>query len=107
MARLVWTASALDDLEGIAEYIDLSNPPAAKNLVRTVFDKVARLKKHPESARVPPELAGLNYREVVAPACRIFYRFDGDKVLVLHVMSQERDLRKFLLSNEPDRNSSN
>ena len=107
MARLVWTASALDDLEGIAEYIDLSNPSAAKKLVRTVFDKVSRLKKHPESGRVPAELAGLNYREVVVPPCRIFYRVDGDKVLILHVMREERDLLKFLLANGQKSNSPN
>lgn len=104
MAEIVWTEPALDDLEDIAEYIALSNQPAAKRLVQTVFDKVARIEKHPESGRVPEELSGMFYREVVVPPCRIFYRVEDDQVFILHVMRQEQDLRKFLLKNEQGNN---
>jgi len=54
----------------------------------------------PESGRIPPELEHLNYREVVASPCRIFYKLEADKVFILYVMREERDLRKFLLSNK-------
>jgi len=40
----------------------------------------------------------LNYREVVVNPCRIFYKVDKDSVYILHVLRQERDLRKFLLT---------
>ncbi|MDT8422511.1 MAG: type II toxin-antitoxin system RelE/ParE family toxin [Desulfuromonadales bacterium] len=106
MARLVWIEPALADLEEIAEYIALSNLPAAKKLVRSVFAKVSRLKEHPASGRIPEELAGMNYREVVVPPCRIYYRIDDGQVFILHVMRQEQDLRKFLLKSEPDDNES-
>jgi len=105
MAEIVWTEPALDDLEAIAEYIALDNLPAAKGLVQAVFHKVARLEAHPESGRIPPELKGLNYREVVVPACRIFYRIEAEQVFILHVMRQEQDLRKFLLKNEQGTNT--
>ncbi|MFQ3324985.1 MAG: toxin ParE1/3/4 [Pseudomonadales bacterium] len=39
----------------------------------------------------------LNYREVNINPCRIFYKIDSDIVYILHVMRQERDLRRFLL----------
>ncbi len=100
MARLVWTEPALDDLEEVAEYIALSNLPAAKKLVQAVFSKTSRLEKHPQSGRVPPELKGLNYREVVVPPCRVFYRAEKEQVFILHVMRQEQDLRKFLLAHD-------
>jgi len=97
MAEVIWTSPALDDLNDIAEYIAISNIPAAKELIRKVFDKISRLENHPESGKKPLELINLNYREVNVNPCRIFYKVDNDKVYILHVMRQERDLRRFLL----------
>ena len=100
MAQIIWTEPALDNLNDIAEYIAVSNPYAAKQLVVNVFGKVQRLEQFPDSGRVPVEISNLNYREVVVNPCRVFYKVDRDSVYILHVMRQERDLRKFLLSTE-------
>ncbi|PKG37226.1 type II toxin-antitoxin system RelE/ParE family toxin [Psychromonas sp. Urea-02u-13] len=97
MAEIIWTNPALEDLNDIAEYIALSNLQAAKALVAKIFDKIERLEQFPESGKKPIELTTLNYREVVVNPCRVFYKIDSDKVFILHVMRQERDLRKFLL----------
>jgi toxin ParE1/3/4 len=105
MAEIVWTQPALDDLEEIAEYIALDNLPAAQGLVQAVFDKLVRLESYPESGRIPPELKGLNYREIVLPPCRIFYKVEEERVFILHVMRQEQDLKKFLLKNEKSNNT--
>ncbi|WP_286268699.1 type II toxin-antitoxin system RelE/ParE family toxin [Thalassotalea hakodatensis] len=99
MAEVIWTSSALDDLNEIAEYIALSNLSAAKKLTQKVFDKISRLENHPESGKRPHELMNLNYREMNINPCRIFYKVDSDKVYILHVMRQERDLRRFLLQS--------
>ncbi len=99
MAEVIWTSPALDDLNGIAEYIALSNITAAKNLTRKIFDKISRLESHPESGKRPLELNNLNYREVNVNPCRIFYKVDSDKVYILHVMRQEQDLRRFILQS--------
>ncbi|HCM47383.1 MAG TPA: plasmid stabilization protein [Colwellia sp.] len=99
MAEVIWTSPAIDDLNRIAEYIALSNITAAKSLMRKIFDKILRLENHPESGKRPIELSNLNYREVVVNPCRIFYKVDSDKVYILHVMRQERDLRRFLLQS--------
>lgn len=99
MAEIIWTSPALDDLNDIAEYIAFSHILAANKLVQKVFDKVSRLENHPESGKKPQELINLNYREVNVNPCRIFYKVDGDKVYILHVMRQERDLRIFLLQS--------
>jgi toxin ParE1/3/4 len=99
MAEIIWTSPALDNLNDIAEYIALSNIDAAKKLIQKVFDKISRLEDHPESGKRPFELSNLNYREVNVNPCRIFYKVDSDKVYILHVMRQERDLRRFLLQS--------
>lgn len=93
MAQIVWTEPALNDLDAIADYIALESPTAAAELVRRVFAHVEQLAAHPESGSKPPELGRSRYRQIVEPPCRVFYRFDGDKVFVLYVMRAERLLR--------------
>ncbi len=78
---------------------------AAKELVSNVFDKVQRLEIFPESGRTPKETTQLNYREIVVNPCRIFYKVEVDtvfefKVYILHVLRQERELRRFLLDKK-------
>ncbi len=97
MARLIWSQPALLDLEEIAEYIALDNPPAASRYVRKVFSAVERLKRYPQSGRRPDELPATPYREVIVPPCRLFYRAEENTVFILHVTRSERLLRSFLL----------
>ena len=126
MARLIWAAPALADLDEIAEYIALDDRPAAARYVRQVFDTVDRLKRFPNSGRRPAELPDSRYREVVVPPCRVFYRTEGGgvympvrqrpgtdvseyaldrvdseirTVLILYVMRSERLLHTHLLDN--------
>ena len=94
MAEIVWTEPSLSDLEAIADYIALENPAAAAEFVKRVFDHVEQLADHPESGSRPQELGKSRYRQLVELPCRIFYRFDGHKVFILHVMRAERLLRK-------------
>lgn len=95
--RLIWTEPALLDLDEVAEYIALNNPPAASRYVRKVFDRVEQLEGHPLSGKKPPELSGTPYREIVVAPCRIFYRVEGEAVYILYLMRSERLLRSYLL----------
>lgn len=97
MAEVIWTEPALQELDAIAEYIALDNPAAASHLVEEIFNKTERLLDFPQSGRIPPELPNSIYREVVMPPCRIFYREEGGRVLILYVMREERQLRVFML----------
>ena len=99
MAEVIWTEPALQELDAIAEYIALDNPAVASHLVQEVFDKTERLEDFPQSGRIPPELPNSVYREVVVPPCRIFYREDDQRVLILYVMREERQLRAYMLGN--------
>ena len=94
MVEIVWTEPALANLDAIADYIAVENPHAARELVLRVFTHVEQLAEHPESGVAVPELGKSRYRQLVEPPCRVFYRFDGHRVIVLHVMRAERLLRK-------------
>ena len=99
MAEVIWTEPALQELDAIAEYIALDNPAAASHRVQEVFDKAERLENFPQSGRNPPELPNSVYSEVVVPPCRIFYREDEKRLLVLYVMREERQLRALMLES--------
>ncbi len=105
MVELTWTEPALSDLNEIAEYIALENPTAAGELVRRIFSAVERLEQHPTSGKIPDELEGRRYREVVSGPCRVCYRHLKGEVLILYVMRSERELRNFLLEDRDDRGS--
>jgi toxin ParE1/3/4 len=94
MAELIWTEPALSDLDAIADYIELDNPEAARGLVQRVFQHVEQLAKYPESGSRPRELRGLRYRQIVEAPCRVFYRYDGERVFILYVMRGEMRLRE-------------
>ena len=98
MAEVSWTEPALNDLDAIADHIALDDPKAARRLVRAVFRHVAMLAEHPQSGSRPSELRGWRYRQIFEPPCRVFYRYDGRRVFILHVMRGERKLRRRLLS---------
>ena len=99
MAQVVWSEPALNDLDAIADYIALDNPEAARQLVQRIFAHVGHLEDQPKLGSKLPELKGWRYRKIVEPPCRIFYREDAERVLILHVMRSERLLRPELLSD--------
>lgn len=99
MAEIIWSEPALSDLDAIADYIALENPAAAAELVKRIVGHVGQLAAHPESGSRPQKLKRSRYRQIVEPPCRVFYRYDGQRVFVLHVMRSERLLRKGRLAS--------
>jgi toxin ParE1/3/4 len=93
MARIAWTHRATADLNEIAAYIAFDDPNAALALVERIYSHVEQLERHPKSGSVPPELEGSQYRQIIEPPCRIFYRIERDTVFIVHVMRFERILR--------------
>ena len=97
MAEIIWTAEALNTLEEIAEYIAVSSETAASKLVVRVFEKTDRLEQFPKSGRLVEELREMAYREVIVNPCRVIYKIDNETVYILHVVRQERELRRFII----------
>jgi toxin ParE1/3/4 len=93
-APLVWTAPALDDLDDVAAWIALENESAAGALIERTLAAVERLRRFPNSGRRLPELPKSVYREVVVNPCRVIYRREGNRVLIVHVLRGERQLRR-------------
>ncbi len=98
MAEVIWSEPALADLGAIADHIALENPAAASELVQRELAHVEQLAEHPQSGVRVPELGRSRYRQLVEPPCRVFYRHEGTRVFIVHVMRTERLLRKARLS---------
>ena len=94
MAELIWTEPALSDLDAMADYIALDKPDAARQLVQRVFQHVEQLITQPESGSRPRELGRSRYRQIVEAPCRIFYRYDRERVFILHVRRGEMRFRE-------------
>ena len=106
MAQIIWTEPALNELNEIAEYIALDNFDAAQRLVRSSFKRIDQLRGHPKSGRQPPELPKTTiYREVIVGPCRIFYRLESEKIIIIYVIRSERTLRKFMLEDRAELSS--
>jgi toxin ParE1/3/4 len=93
MARIIWTEPALQDLDEIADYISLDKPAAASKFVQRVFARIEQLASHPKSGAVPAELKGTQYRQLVIPPVRIFYRTQDEVVYIIYIMRGERLFR--------------
>jgi len=103
VAHLIWTEPALDDLDALVGFIALDNPAAAGRLVRKVVESVERLETFPNSGRRPRDLPGTLYREIVVPACRVFYRVSGNTIYIVHAMREEQQVDRFLLGKREKR----
>lgn len=98
MAEIVWSEPALAELEAIADFIALQDPLAARGLVQRIYEHASQLADHPQSGPRPRELGRKGrYRQIVEPPCRVFYRLDGTRVVIVHVMRTERLLRRSVL----------
>jgi len=106
MAEIIWTEPAVSDLDAIADYIAFDNPEAARSLVQRIFRHVEQLAAHPKSGSVPRELRGFRYRQIVESPCRVFYRYDGERVFILYVIRGEMQVRSARLRQRDRRSRS-
>ena len=93
MAEVIWAIPALNDLEGILEYIEFDNPDAAKNLAVEIFKTTDQLSEFPESGSKPKEINKTPYRRMIVGPVKIYHRYDGTNVFIVHVCRAEREFK--------------
>ena len=65
MRPLRWTEHAVAQLESIAEYVSLSSPVYAEQLLDRITRRLDQARGFPESGRVVPEFARPEIRELI------------------------------------------
>jgi len=90
MTRVVWTLRAVQNVEAIRVYIGRSSPRYAALHAERLFEAVDRLRQHPESGRMVPELQRPEVREVIVGSYRIVYLVGTGVVHILTVFHGAR-----------------
>jgi len=91
--RVVWSASALADLEAIAAFIARDSERYASALVERMLDVAAELADLAERGRVVPELSDASVREVFVYSWRVIYRAQSGVVTVLTIAHQKQQIQ--------------
>lgn len=87
MVQIVWTESALDDLDGIGEFIAKDSIRYAEITVSDLFYSVDILKENPFLGRKVPEFNVNSIRELIKGNFRIIYLVVDDyriDILTVH-----------------------
>ncbi len=88
MVKVVWTTSALEDLDNIGEYIGKDSLKYAIITVQELFESVDILEEHPRSGPVVPEFNNDSLRQLIRKGYLIVYRIiDEHHIDILTVHS--------------------
>jgi toxin ParE1/3/4 len=87
--RVVWTAPAGRDLEGIGDYIARQNPSAASRIVQRIRARTRALAAHPYLGR-PGRVAGTRELVVTSTPFIAVYRVINDRIEILAVFHGAR-----------------
>lgn len=94
MAQLIWTLSAINDLDSIAEYISIDSEIAVKKFVGEIIAKADTIIFHPLKGRPIPERIPGGYRQILHKSYRIIYKVENEKIYVSSIYHQKRLLFK-------------
>ena len=90
MNTVKWTQTALDDLDGIKEYIARDSFYYAEKFEDDAFKATDNLELFPEMGRIVPERNDPNFRELIFGSYRIMYKIDGAYCFVVTVIHGKR-----------------
>lgn len=96
MAEVIWTDTALNDIDAIAEYISIDSQFYATEFVKKVLTASNELEKFAEIGKIVPELPSYDYREILFKRYRIIYLIKANIVYIISVHHSSR----LLSSNE-------
>lgn len=93
--NVIWSDSAIKDINNILDYIELDNPGASYAIYMKIKERLVFLETNPKIGRILPELDKLdknNYREIVYRRWRIIYRINDSLVRIIAIIDSRRDI---------------
>jgi len=98
--KVVWTKSAVSDLESIIEYISKNSPLTARALFHKLKKQIDTLSYSPQRGRHIPELQEQGiflYRELIISPWRVMYRVHERIVYIMAIIDSRRNVEDILL----------
>lgn len=87
--RILYTATALDEIEGIFAHIAKDNLRAASDVIAVIEKTVARLSEYPQSA-VETDLQDVRVALALPHPYLIFYSVEGGSLVIRNVRHAAR-----------------
>ena len=87
MVKIIWTDSAILDLDDIGDYIAKDSVKYAEITVERLFNSVDILEDYPKSGKMVPEFENEEIRELIRGSFRIVYQIIDDTridILTVH-----------------------
>jgi plasmid stabilization system protein ParE len=92
MGKVIWSPSAYNDIDLIAEFIARDSVDRASMFVTQLIEKAEILIMHPKAGRVIPEMDDENKRELITGSYRIMYKIiNKNEVRITGVVHSARD----------------
>ena len=93
MVKIVWSDSAVADLESTVEYIARDSGHYAAAFAERVLTAVEKLSTFPKLGRVVPEYNKEDIRELIFQNRRIIYKVEPERVAIAAIVHTSRDLK--------------
>jgi toxin ParE1/3/4 len=90
VARLIWSAEALGDLDAIADYIHRDSPQHARRVVDAALDLAQSVAEQPKIGRIVPELDDPNVRERFLYSYRMLYAITSEQIEIVALIHGRR-----------------
>ncbi len=87
MDKVIWTDSAIEDLNDIGEYIAKDSEKYAQITINKLFDSTDILETHPKLGEIIPEFENASIRELIRGNYKIVYQIINDSrvdILTVH-----------------------
>ena len=91
--KVLWTDSAIAQLQAIHDYIAQTSPDYAVRIVDRLTSRSIQIAAFPNSGRMVPEYERKEIREVIEGRYRIIYLVEVSQVQILAVIHGARELR--------------
>ena len=92
MVEVIWSDSAVADLESIVEYIAQDSVQYAAAFAEKILEAVEKLGTFPRIGRVVPEYNREDICELIFQNYRIVYKVEPERVAIAAIVHASRDL---------------
>ena len=89
--KVIWSDTAVTDLDAAAEFISMDSPAYAATFVLRLLDAAKSLGDLAERGRVVPEFKDETIREIFIHSYRLIYRVEKKHVSILALIHGRRD----------------
>jgi toxin ParE1/3/4 len=97
MAKIIWTARSLSDLEDISDFISKDSIRYAKLTLEKLLESAKMIERNQKIGRIVPELNQNDIREIITGDYRIIYQvINAELSYILSIHHSSR-----LFSNNP------